>query len=368
VDPDDQPRTGDTRTAGVGPGADAPDELTPEELTSDELTPPGGWPSIADYWPDAPQRMGPPADMHEDPAAAPTRIGAAWQEPAVRAAVLGRPATPRTARRAGRVLGGAGLAVLLLLGGGFIAYRKVAQESRPEGAPPAARPPVTVPAAPSGAMGPVTLLPEPSPSSPPPVTPSVRARKQEPARPDKGTFTLVDDVSDITVRTARLDSGIVQVAVPDGSSAAPRTTVDGGAVRLRVDKKGRNSDLVVRLDDRVSWAIRLGGGARTMTVDLGGADVRSVAFEGGAARIDLTLPRLDDTLPISLNGGVNRWRITTQGRVAVQVLARRGGGDVVLYGRDRGGLDRGDRVRAGDGDGIDVTATAGFGSLTVAGG
>jgi hypothetical protein len=362
VDPDDQPRTGDTRTAGGDPGADASDELT-----SDELTPPGGWPSIADYWPDAPQRGGPPADVREDPAAAPTRIGAAGQEPAVRAAVLGRPAAPRTARRTGRALGGAGLAVLLLLGGGFIAYRKVAQESRPEGAPPAARPSVAVPAVPSGAMGPVTLLPEPSPSSPARTTPSEHARKQVPARPDKGTFTLVDDVSDITIRTARLDSGIVQVTAPDGSDAAPRTTVDGGAVRLRVDRRGRNADLVVRLDDRVSWAVRLGGGARSVTVDLGGADVRSVAFEGGAARIDLTLPRLDDTLPIALSGGVNRWRITTQGRVAVQVVARRGAGDVVLYGRDRGGLDRGDRVRADGRDGIDVTATAGFGSLRVVG-
>jgi hypothetical protein len=178
---------------------------------------------------------------------------------------------------------------------------------------------------------------------------------------------LVDDVSDITVSTGRLDDGIVQVGVPDGSDARPRTTVDGGAVELGVRDGGRNTDLDVRLDSRVSWAIRFRGGARRMSVDLGGTRVRSVTFDGGVARIDLRLPALDGTLPIALNGGVNQWRIVTVGRVGVQVMARDGAGDVELYGRDRGGLDRGGRVSADGRDGIEVDASVGFGSLTVVG-
>jgi hypothetical protein len=38
---------------------------------------------------------------------------------------------------------------------------------------------------------------------------------------------------------------------------------------------------------------------------------------------------------------------------------------VVLYGDDRGGLRRGERLSANGGSGIDVDATAGFGTLTV---
>ncbi|MEV6850182.1 hypothetical protein [Actinoplanes sp. NPDC051411] len=188
-----------------------------------------------------------------------------------------------------------------------------------------------------------------------------------PGRPAEGTFVLVGDVSDITVSTGRLDHGIVQVTVPDGSDARPRTTVDGGAVEVGVRDGGRNTDLDVRLDSRVSWVIRFGGGARRMNVDLGGTRVRSVTFDRGVARIDLRLPPLDGTLPITLNGGVNQWRIVTAGRVGVQVVARQGAGDVEFYGRDRGGLDRGDRVSSDGRDGIDVDASAGFGSLTVTG-
>jgi hypothetical protein len=394
---------------------------------------PVGWPNVADYWPDAPQRMGPPADVHEDPAAAPTRIAASWQQgparpafdefpgpvparrergaalgqpaqrdaraagapsaqrepraaaalagatgqqPAVRAAVLGRPADlltsrrgwaamfgpaadPETPPRGGRVLAGAGLAVLVLLGGGVVAYRKMAGESRLAGPPPVvsvAPPPPSATA--SGAMGPAVVLPQQSPSKRTAVT-------SKPAqRPKSGTFFLVDDVSDLTIRTSRLDQGVVKV---DGNEARPRTTVDGGDVRLRLDRGGRRADIDVQLDSRVRWAIRLGGGARTMTLDLGAGDVRSVTFDGGAARIDLTLPRLGGTLPIAMNGGVNQWRIETQGRVKVQVVARKGAGKVVLYGRDRGGMRRGEQVSADGGSGIDVDAGAGFGSLTVVG-
>jgi hypothetical protein len=264
------------------------------------------------------------------------------------------------------VLTGAAVALILLLGGGFVAYRKVARENRLEGAasPAAVSPSAARPgAAGSHAMGPAAVLPQPGATG---TSAPARQRSQEPpVRPAKGTFLLADDVSEITVRAARLDEGIVAVGVPDGSDAVPRTTVDGGDVQLRVARSGQRTDLDVRLDNRVSWAIRLAGGARRVTVDMSGTDVRSVAFEGGAARIDLTLPKLGGTLPIGMSGGVHQWRIATEGRVKVQLVARRGGGDVTLYGRDRGGLDRGDRIRSDGGDGIDVDASAGFGSLTV---
>ncbi|MFI6071443.1 hypothetical protein ACIA5C_07615 [Actinoplanes sp. NPDC051343] len=367
--------------------------------------------------------MGPPADLHEEPGAAPTRIGASWQAgaavgdgmgvwpgrdgaprsvgagsevgssgagaawrtavaggefaaepglggggaagqaPAVRAAVLGRAVATLAPRRWGRVLAGGGVAVLLLLGGGVVAYKKMARETRLAGPPPV----VVVSPGPSGKMGPAVVLPSPSPSATSGRPAAQHSARTTPGRPAKGTFVLVDDVSDITVRTAELGNGIVKVSVPDGSDARPRTTVDGGAVQLGVRDGGRNTDLDVQLDSRVSWTIRFGGGARRMSVDLSGTNVRSVTFDGGAARIDLRLPALGGTLPIAMNGGVNRWRIVTDGRVGVQLVARRGAGDVELYGRDRGGMDRGDRVSADGRDGIDVNASAGFGSLTVVG-
>jgi hypothetical protein len=326
-----------------------------------------GWPNIADYWPDAPQRMGPSADLEEAPGAAPTRVGVAWQERGVRAGLAGPPVGSATPHRRGRILAGGGLAVLLLLGGGVVAYERMAKESPLEGPPPAARPTIGPSPGPSGRAGPAVVLPTPSPSKTSAAPHSRPPASKAPALPAKGTFVLADDVSDLTVGTARLDKGIVKVSVPDGSDARPRTTVDGGRVELGVRDDADNPDVDVLLDSRVSWSIRFGGGARRMSVDLSGTEVRSVAFDRGVARIDLRLPPLDHTLPISLGGGVNQWRIVTDGRVGVRVTARRGAGDVELYGRDRGGLDRGDRVSADGDDGIDVDAEVGFGTLTVAG-
>lgn len=321
--------------------------------------PPGGWPNIADYWPDAPQRMGPPADLHEDPAAAPTRIGPPLHEQVPRPVPADRPAVPRRGRRRVRPLLGAAVTVLVLLAGGAVAYRKVADRT-PVAQP---RPSGSAAPAPPGSPAPVAVLPKqnPTPATRSPAPPTS-------AGPATGTFWLVNDVSEISLSSARVDDGIARVRVPDGSDAVPKATTDGNTIRLAVGSRrgGGSTRIEVQLDNRISWAIRLGGGARDMTLDLGGATVRSVAFEGGVANIDLTLPRLGRTLPIRMTGGVNQWRIGTDGQVAVRVVARGGAGKVVLYGDDRGGLARGERVSANGGSGIDVDATAGFGTLTVA--
>jgi hypothetical protein len=340
--------------------------MAPDQPPADGVTggpePPGGWPNIADYWPDAPQRMGPPADVHEDPAAAPTRIGPLLREQMPRPVPADRPAEQPRRRRV-RPLLGTTVTVLVLLAGGAVAYRKTADRN-PVAQP---RPAGSAMPAPSGSAGPAAVLPKqnPSPSTSSSAPPASTAPATGPAT---GTFWLVDDVTEISLSTGRVPGGIARVRVPDGSNAVPKATTDGNSIRLAVGSRGGGGStrIEVQLDNRISWAIRLGGGARHMTLDLGGATVRSVAFERGVAGIDLTLPRLSRTLPIRMTGGVNQWRIGTDGQVAVRVVARGGAGQVVLYGDNRGGLARGERVSANGGSGIDVDATAGFGTLTVA--
>jgi hypothetical protein len=82
----------------------------------------------------------------------------------------------------------------------------------------------------------------------------------------------------------------------------------------------------------------------------------------------MALPRQDDSIDIKMSGGVNTWRITTEREVAVKVLLRDGGGQVVLNGRRTSGIDRNTTLRAdGDDDGrLNIVAEAGLGALTVA--
>jgi hypothetical protein len=100
---------------------------------------------------------------------------------------------------------------------------------------------------------------------------------------------------------------------------------------------------------------------------MGDADTEGVEIDGGAAVVDLTLPKVDGTLPITMAGGVNAWRIRTAAKVDVRLVAKRGGGKTVLFGDVLSGVGKNKTViddAAGD-DRLDIDAEAGFGALTV---
>jgi hypothetical protein len=115
--------------------------------------------------------------------------------------------------------------------------------------------------------------------------------------------------------------------------------------------------------------MRITGGVKAGVFDLGAARVDQVDFAGGAARIDLTLPRPDGTLPIRLSGGVNRFEVSTDRGVPVRVRTRRGAGQVKLDGRTDDGVARGASFLSPDWAGsqnrIDLDAVAGVGTLRV---
>ena len=311
---------------------------------------PATWPRIADYWPDPdaaparPQRRPPPL-----PPAPPENPGRQWAKPVIGTA-----------------------AAVLLLGLTAIAGHRLL--TRPASAPPSpvAAPPVVPTSGP--AVGPATVLPEPSSASPSdrPVSPAPRASPtattETTAPPAAASFELADDLTELTVGTARLASGIVRVSRAGGSPAVPKLTLTGTAAKLSVTAQGDQATKVaVVLDDRIVWTVRIGGGSRLTRIDLSGAGVARIDLVGGSREIDLALPRLRADLPIRMSGGVHTWRITTAGRVPVRLVARDGAGSVALYGDDRGGLGKGERVRDGDGSGgrLELDAVGGIGSLTV---
>ncbi len=267
-------------------------------------------------------------------------------------------------RRWLRVLLGA-LGTLVFLGGSAVALVRLISPPATTGggvAAPTARPEVTGEAR---TEPPVSIAP--APSETPPSSPAVTAA----ALPfTSGTFELVDDVIDLDVTVGDLGAEPFQVSTPDGSGITPKPTLDGDTLKVAVEAGGSNGSgrLDVRLNERIAWAVRMTGGVRTATFALGGAKVRRIDLTGGAARIDMALPSQDDTIDIKMTGGVNTWRITTEREVAVKVLLRDGGGQVVLNGRRTRGLDRDTTLRAdGADDGrLDIDAVAGLGSLTVA--
>jgi hypothetical protein len=321
--------------------------------------------------------MGPAHDMHELPGVPSTRIGRA---PRVRPADELTLSDPQSfpvrvkPRRPARLLLGAALAAVLLVVLGLAVGRLVTRASTATATAP---PPVTTPTsarqtpatpapgtvAPTSTQGPAVVLP-----SPPPAT----TEATTPPAPATGTFWLTDDVSVLVITTARLDQGIARISTPHGSNAVPRISMRGRTLKLGVGTEGHDGKTTVDvvLDDRVLWSLRFGGGARRMTVDMHGGLVRRIDVSHGIGTLDVRTPRLTGTLPVTMDGGIGTWRFETRGRDDVRVRARHGGGNLVLYGKGLGGLDRGVAARSdapGRG-GLDIDAQDGFGTLTVAAG
>ncbi|MFF5081753.1 hypothetical protein ACFY36_32280 [Actinoplanes sp. NPDC000266] len=182
-----------------------------------------------------------------------------------------------------------------------------------------------------------------------------------------GTFDLASSVGELNLALGRPGDGPAQVSSPAGSGLVPAVAVEGSTVRLTADAADATGAgrVDVVLDARIDWTIRMSAGVRVATFELGGGTVREVDLGGGADTVRLTLPGGDRVLPVRMSGGVRDWSIATEGEVPVRVVARSGAGEVTLYGRRQQGIARDTTLTAGQGPGLDVTAAAGFGSLTV---
>ncbi|MEU4420701.1 hypothetical protein AB0F81_08750 [Actinoplanes sp. NPDC024001] len=327
-------------------------------------------PNIADYWPDAPQRLGPAADHYELPGTEPDRTAPPWHalagpDPAGPPAGGFRSSPDRVTVeipagvRPGRSLGRSALVLAALLAVGatvaWVLFRPTAETPAPPIFAGGAATPV-----PSAAVtgNPPVSIGTPPPSPPPPA----------PVTPEAAVFEFVDNTTEITVTIGKVADGWFRITSPRGSGVTPSVQVDGTTLRAGIEPTGKKGSarIDVVLSDKVDWTIRTRGGFRNATLDLTGGTLDRVDLLGGFARLDLALPRQRAALPIVLSGGVREWRITTDGEVPIRSAFRRGAGVVSLYGDRDKGVDRGTELRTGDGPGgIDLNAEAGVGALTV---
>ncbi|WP_203823405.1 hypothetical protein [Actinoplanes palleronii] len=353
-----------------------PDTESPSDEPS--RTPPI-LPRISDYWPDAPQRLGPPADHYELPGVDATRTGPALHTGPPPREGTAEDVDDRTKRDLKPVLFLA--AVLLLTGGGVFAavsYVRTsgdaASTSLPAPAEPAPvvvapsaqapNPPVSIGTSPPASTAPVTV----PPSAAAPGAPTGGAT-EKPMIPDAATFELASGVTQLRVAVGDVTNGFFRVGVGEDSTITARAVVDDGTVRVTVAPNGRKNGsarLNVLLSDEVTWSFRMRGGVKEAGVDLSGAKVGGVALIAGASTVDLVLPTQRDAIGIVEKGGIGTWRIVTDGEVPVRATFEEGAGSVTLYDDTDTGLAKGETAKSGKGDdGIRLTSSGGVGALTV---
>ncbi|GAB7039437.1 hypothetical protein JCM9533A_32870 [Catenuloplanes niger JCM 9533] len=392
--------SGEVTTAAQPPAADPADEPG---------KPPAGWPSVADYWPDAPHRIGPEADVYHlddpaPPAAVPpnavapvtapddTDVRDPFEElvlaedfvhPAAADDDLhwnGETAAVPAVRRGGRVLAGVATALLLLVGLTALIVVQLPDGATDQGttagpaAPDAAAPENAAPenAAPDGpAPDEDDAAPGPDAAEPPPAD-DERTESAPLDGRDEATFALLTDVTILAVRTTSLDGDLFRITAPERSGVRPNTVTEDGEVRLFLTPSANEdatAEVEVLLSDEVRWSVRLLAGVDSGAVDLSAAPVSEVTLAGGATSIDLSLPAPDGTLPISLTKGANQLTVRTPARAPARVAIRQGAGTVEIDGASKNGIAKGEVFQSRDWqdatDRLDLDASAGLGTLRI---
>jgi uncharacterized membrane protein len=118
----------------------------------------------------------------------------------------------------------------------------------------------------------------------------------------------------------------------------PKVRVAGNAVDIEVSRVGpvvawRLHSAHIALNTSIPWQLEVQGGASRLTADLTGLQVTSVTLDGGAYRIDLSLPRPTGTVPVRIRGGASDISIRRPNGVAVRVAVRGAVNKLRLDGR-----------------------------------
>lgn len=111
--------------------------------------------------------------------------------------------------------------------------------------------------------------------------------------------------SRVEVRLAEIPGLLYRISTPIGSGLAPRVTGGAGLVRLALRRSGDAGPdtVVILLNRRVRWDIRLPSGAGEQRLDLADGTVARLDL-GSSGLVEVVLPRPVGTVPVRLTGGV----------------------------------------------------------------
>lgn len=174
--------------------------------------------------------------------------------------------------------------------------------------------------------------------------------------------------------TLSADPAMRELYRAQSEGAPPDIHVDGGTVSVEYQRRFRAFDwrraaVHITLNGSIPWSIEVRGGLAQMEADLSRLQLKSFDMTGGAANIDVTLPRPKGTVPVRMAGGAAN--IAFHRPAGVPAGARLTGGAVKLqFDRQQlgafGGLTRletpGFEAAA---DRYDIRVTGGASTVTI---
>ncbi len=187
-----------------------------------------------------------------------------------------------------------------------------------------------------------------------------------------GRLEFVRGAANVTIRTDLSTADLYRARF---EGPPPSVRVEGGAVSVKYpwtlhpfDWRRRAADIV--LNARIPWRIAVGGGGVSrLEADLSGLRLNSLEVEGGASRVELTLPEPLGTVSIRFDGGASNLTIRRPEGVAAHVHVGGGASKLALDDQRLGAIGGETRLEssgyAGATDRYEITITGGASNLTI---
>jgi hypothetical protein len=159
------------------------------------------------------------------------------------------------------------------------------------------------------------------------------------------SLEVVGAVTVLRVRSADLGEALFDIATTD-PGVVPNLTDSKQGTRLELVRTGDAgaAEVVIQLNAKVAWTLRLRNGSSEQDVDMRAGGVAGIEVAGGAARVGLQLPRPKGTVPLSVAGPVTELVVRTRAGTPVRLRLGGGADSVVVDGKARRKLKAGAKL------------------------
>jgi hypothetical protein len=155
---------------------------------------------------------------------------------------------------------------------------------------------------------------------------------------------ITSGVTTVSVRSVDLGRNLYRISTPTGAGQVPAVATSAGpavAVSLRSTSGAAPGQLEVLLSSKVTWRVRITGGATEARLDLRGSPLSGVDLASGVSSAEVWLPEPRGTVTVAETGGVNQLALHAPVRVPVKVTADAGAGTASIDGENHTGVSAG---------------------------
>jgi hypothetical protein len=188
---------------------------------------------------------------------------------------------------------------------------------------------------------------------------------------NRESLAVLSGAATVTVSATAMPGQLVRISTPVGSQVRPQLVSNDGQIQVFLGGTGQAgpSALWIQVNSAVTWQFQFSGGASQTTLNLAGGKVAGVDFTAGCSLIDLTMPRPDKTVIITLAGGASQVNLTTPRGVPARLRLYGGASVATLNGTTRTGISGGTILAAPAWsvavNRYDVVASAGVSMISV---